>query len=121
MKTDRLCTMDLRALNHVLTHSTDYQKPSQARFNLSRLLGNGCLAFLPPVRNSADTTHNQVSLLLRERNTNNRCDFCQTARLKFRSCYLFQRRIMVSFSQVPNKVYRLTPQTEPIFWSLFDP
>ncbi|KAI5118119.1 hypothetical protein M0805_008028 [Coniferiporia weirii] len=40
---DRLFTMDTRALNHVLTHSVDYQKPAQARFNLSRLLGDGIL------------------------------------------------------------------------------
>ncbi|KAL5498061.1 hypothetical protein ACEPAH_2992 [Sanghuangporus vaninii] len=40
---DRLCTMDLRALNHILTHSMDYQKPPQARRNLARLLGDGIL------------------------------------------------------------------------------
>jgi hypothetical protein len=33
--------MDTRALNHVLTHSDDYQKPSQVRYNLSRILGEG--------------------------------------------------------------------------------
>ncbi|KAG0696191.1 cytochrome P450 [Suillus ampliporus] len=31
--------MDTRALNHVLTHSSDYQKPSQVRYSLSRILG----------------------------------------------------------------------------------
>ncbi|OJA09059.1 hypothetical protein AZE42_04725 [Rhizopogon vesiculosus] len=41
--TDRLFTMDTRALNHVLTHSSDYQKPSQVRYNLSRILGEGVL------------------------------------------------------------------------------
>lgn len=40
---DRLFTMDTRALNHVLTHSSDYQKPSQVRYNLSRILGEGVL------------------------------------------------------------------------------
>ncbi|KAL5478249.1 hypothetical protein ACEPAI_2433 [Sanghuangporus weigelae] len=40
---DRLCTMDLRAINHILTHSIDYQKPPQARRNLARLLGDGIL------------------------------------------------------------------------------
>jgi hypothetical protein len=50
LQTDRLCTMDLRALNHVLTHSIDYQKPAQARFNLSRLLGNGASAISVPPR-----------------------------------------------------------------------
>ncbi|TDL20680.1 cytochrome P450 [Rickenella mellea] len=40
---DRLYTVDLRALSHVLTHTAVYQKPAQARRNLSRLLGNGVL------------------------------------------------------------------------------
>ncbi|KAH7929281.1 cytochrome P450 [Leucogyrophana mollusca] len=40
---DRLFTMDLRALNHVLTHSNDYQKPEQVRYNLSQILGEGVL------------------------------------------------------------------------------
>ncbi|KAG0696180.1 cytochrome P450 [Suillus ampliporus] len=35
--------MDTRALNHVLTHSSDYQKPSQVRYSLSRILGEGVL------------------------------------------------------------------------------
>ncbi|THH09705.1 hypothetical protein EW145_g1826 [Phellinidium pouzarii] len=39
----RLFTMDTKALNHILTHSVDFQKPAQARFNLSRLLGDGIL------------------------------------------------------------------------------
>ncbi|TFK89337.1 cytochrome P450 [Polyporus arcularius HHB13444] len=41
--TDRLWTLDTRALNHILTHSTDYQKPSAARRNLARILGEGVL------------------------------------------------------------------------------
>ncbi|KAI1792352.1 cytochrome P450 [Ganoderma leucocontextum] len=40
---DRLWTMDPRALNHIMTHSADYQKPSQARRNLARILGKGVL------------------------------------------------------------------------------
>lgn len=40
-QSDRLYTTDLRALNHILTHSVDYQKPEMARFNLARLLGDG--------------------------------------------------------------------------------
>ncbi|EGO00976.1 hypothetical protein SERLA73DRAFT_178985 [Serpula lacrymans var. lacrymans S7.3] len=40
---NRLFTMDTRALNHVLTHSLDYQKPEQVRYNLSRVLGEGVL------------------------------------------------------------------------------
>lgn len=40
---DRLFTMDTRALNHVLTHSSDYQKPAQVRYNLARILGEGVL------------------------------------------------------------------------------
>ncbi|KAG9318254.1 cytochrome P450 [Chiua virens] len=40
---DRLFTMDTRAINHVLTHSSDYQKPSQVRYNLSQILGEGVL------------------------------------------------------------------------------
>ena len=38
---DRLYTMDMRAINHVLTHSMDYQKPAEARDGLTRLLGAG--------------------------------------------------------------------------------
>lgn len=37
----RLFTMDAKAINHIFTHSMDYQKPEQARFNLARLLGAG--------------------------------------------------------------------------------
>ncbi|KAF8131040.1 cytochrome P450 [Boletus edulis] len=40
---DRLFTMDMRAINHVLTHSNDYEKPSQVRYNLSQILGEGLL------------------------------------------------------------------------------
>ncbi|KAF8554640.1 cytochrome P450 [Imleria badia] len=40
---NRLFTMDTRAINHVLTHSIDYQKPSQVRYNLSQVLGEGVL------------------------------------------------------------------------------
>ncbi|OBZ67964.1 Cholesterol 24-hydroxylase [Grifola frondosa] len=36
---DTLCTMDTRALNHILTHSNEYQKPEHARGNLARILG----------------------------------------------------------------------------------
>ncbi|KLO13377.1 cytochrome P450 [Schizopora paradoxa] len=43
MNMDRIYTMDTRALNHVLTHSIDYQKPYEAREGLSRLLGDGIL------------------------------------------------------------------------------
>jgi len=40
---NRLWTVDPRALNHIMTHSMDYQKPAQARANLSFVLGNGVL------------------------------------------------------------------------------
>ncbi|KAI0828219.1 cytochrome P450 [Trametes gibbosa] len=40
---DRLWTIDPRALNHILTHSGDYQKPEGARRNLARILGEGVL------------------------------------------------------------------------------
>ncbi|KAI0357859.1 cytochrome P450 [Trametes cingulata] len=40
---DRLWTLDLRALNHILTHSADYQKPDGARRNLAKILGKGVL------------------------------------------------------------------------------
>jgi len=43
LNTHRLCTMDTRALNHILTHSYDYQKPEQVRYNLSRIMGEGVL------------------------------------------------------------------------------
>ncbi|OCH90693.1 cytochrome P450 [Obba rivulosa] len=38
---NRLYTVDLKALNHILTHSADYQKPLQSRYFLSRILGKG--------------------------------------------------------------------------------
>lgn len=37
----RLWTLDTRALNHIITHSAEYQKPSGTRNILGRLLGNG--------------------------------------------------------------------------------
>ncbi|KAH8112415.1 cytochrome P450 [Phellopilus nigrolimitatus] len=40
---NRLFTMDTKAMNHILTHSMDYEKPYEARFNLARLLGAGLL------------------------------------------------------------------------------
>ncbi|KAI0364501.1 cytochrome P450 [Pilatotrama ljubarskyi] len=40
---DRLWTIDTRALNHILTHSAEYQKPEGARRNLARILGKGVL------------------------------------------------------------------------------
>ncbi|EMD33503.1 hypothetical protein CERSUDRAFT_118076 [Gelatoporia subvermispora B] len=43
LNTDRLYTIDVKALNHILTHSMDYQKPAQSRYFLSRLLGKGVL------------------------------------------------------------------------------
>ncbi|KAI0768260.1 cytochrome P450 [Trametes elegans] len=39
----RLWTLDTRALNHILTHSNEYQKPSAARKNLAKILGEGVL------------------------------------------------------------------------------
>jgi hypothetical protein len=33
--------MDMKALNHVLMNSEDYGKPAPARYNLSRILGDG--------------------------------------------------------------------------------
>ena len=33
--------MDLRVVNHVLTHSLDYQKPAEGRVFLGRILGDG--------------------------------------------------------------------------------
>ncbi|KAL5514893.1 hypothetical protein ACEPAG_2209 [Sanghuangporus baumii] len=39
----RLYTTDTRALNHVLTHSMDYQKPRAVRFTLARTVGDGIL------------------------------------------------------------------------------
>ncbi|KAH7929280.1 cytochrome P450 [Leucogyrophana mollusca] len=41
-------TMDNRALNHVFTHSNDYQKPEPARYNLGRILGKGVLVVEGP-------------------------------------------------------------------------
>ncbi|TCD69789.1 hypothetical protein EIP91_006326 [Steccherinum ochraceum] len=39
----RLYTHDLKALNHVLTHSTEYRKPLFTKFTLSSILGKGVL------------------------------------------------------------------------------
>lgn len=33
--------MDTRALNHILTHSMDFEKPEEGRRGLARFLGNG--------------------------------------------------------------------------------
>ncbi|PCH43025.1 cytochrome P450 [Wolfiporia cocos MD-104 SS10] len=43
LNSDRLYTMDTRALNHILSHSSIYQKPPMARYQLSQLLGKGVL------------------------------------------------------------------------------
>ncbi|GLB35548.1 putative cytochrome p450 [Lyophyllum shimeji] len=39
----RLYTTDTKALNHILMHSDIYEKPDVARYNLSRVLGEGVL------------------------------------------------------------------------------
>ncbi|PIL29242.1 cytochrome P450 [Ganoderma sinense ZZ0214-1] len=39
----RLFTTDTRALNHIITHSADYQKPDEARRSLADILGRGVL------------------------------------------------------------------------------
>ncbi|KAJ8093037.1 hypothetical protein PM082_020518 [Marasmius tenuissimus] len=39
----RLYTMDTKAISHILTNHYDYQKPDDARFALSEVLGNGIL------------------------------------------------------------------------------
>ncbi|KAI0369814.1 cytochrome P450 [Pilatotrama ljubarskyi] len=43
LNNDRLWTLDTRALNHILTHSADYQKPEAARRNLAKIIGEGVL------------------------------------------------------------------------------
>ncbi|KAH7907839.1 cytochrome P450 [Hygrophoropsis aurantiaca] len=43
LNTARLLTVDLRALNHILTHSMDYQKPEPVKYSLSQILGKGVL------------------------------------------------------------------------------
>ncbi|KAF8960371.1 cytochrome P450 [Flammula alnicola] len=40
---NRLYTIDTKALNHVLMNNYIYQRPEVARYNLSRILGNGVL------------------------------------------------------------------------------
>jgi len=37
----RLTTVDVRALNHILKHAEDYQKPEPLRYHLSKILGAG--------------------------------------------------------------------------------
>lgn len=39
----RLWTMDTRALNHIMTHSTIYQRPPSGRYQLSLVVGPGVL------------------------------------------------------------------------------
>ncbi|KAF7792238.1 hypothetical protein EIP86_003274 [Pleurotus ostreatoroseus] len=39
----RLVTLDTKALNHILTHSSIYQKPEQSRYHLARTVGPGVL------------------------------------------------------------------------------
>ncbi|KAI0767221.1 cytochrome P450 [Fomes fomentarius] len=39
----RLWTTDTRAINYILTHSAEYQKPSAARRSLAKILGKGVL------------------------------------------------------------------------------
>ncbi|KAF9236876.1 cytochrome P450 [Melanogaster broomeanus] len=41
--TNRLFTMDTRAIKHVLVHSTDYHRPSLLRHTFSQILGEGVL------------------------------------------------------------------------------
>ncbi|KAF8955546.1 cytochrome P450 [Flammula alnicola] len=41
--TSRLFTTDLKALNHILMNSYDYQKPESAIYNIRRILGDGVL------------------------------------------------------------------------------
>lgn len=41
----RLCTLDVRALNHIIMHVDDYEKPEETRYNLSRILGEGVWLF----------------------------------------------------------------------------
>ncbi|KAF8552300.1 cytochrome P450 [Imleria badia] len=38
---DQLFTLDTRAINHVLTHSNDYQKKATTRYDLAQLFGEG--------------------------------------------------------------------------------
>ncbi|KAF8131022.1 cytochrome P450 [Boletus edulis] len=40
---DRVLTMDIRAINHVLTHTNDYHKPPDVQYTLSQILGKGVL------------------------------------------------------------------------------
>lgn len=40
---NRLFTVDTRALNYILSHSNEYQKPALARYNLGEVLGEGLL------------------------------------------------------------------------------
>ncbi|KAF4615471.1 hypothetical protein D9613_003375 [Agrocybe pediades] len=39
----RLCTVDLKAINYVLMHSNDYQKPEPVIYHLQRIVGQGLL------------------------------------------------------------------------------
>ncbi|CCM04147.1 uncharacterized protein FIBRA_06309 [Fibroporia radiculosa] len=43
LNTDRLYTLDTRAVGHILSHSYDYPKPEMSRFTLSQVLGAGLL------------------------------------------------------------------------------
>jgi cytochrome P450 len=39
----RICTMDTRAINYILTHNYEYQKPEHLRYSLAQILGHGVL------------------------------------------------------------------------------
>ncbi|KAF9559591.1 cytochrome P450 [Agrocybe pediades] len=39
----RLCTVDLKAVNHILMHSIDYQKPEPLIYHVQRIVGQGLL------------------------------------------------------------------------------
>ncbi|KAF4615508.1 hypothetical protein D9613_003356 [Agrocybe pediades] len=39
----RLCTVDLKAVNHILMHSNDYQKPEPLIYHVQRIFGQGVL------------------------------------------------------------------------------
>ncbi|KAF9230079.1 cytochrome P450 [Melanogaster broomeanus] len=42
--TNRLLTIDAYAINHILAHSSDYQKPLHVRRGLAKILGNGVVS-----------------------------------------------------------------------------
>ena len=57
-------TKDFRAINHVLTHSMDYEKPIEGRKALARFLGDG--EFILSILRYKMSEHGYAGILVTE-------------------------------------------------------